>query len=61
VRVGNTRSVGTIHRPYSQYGLRDCPGKGLLDLQYARHELLAITELNREGIRNVVLGYLAGD
>lgn len=51
-----TARLARIH----QYGLRDRPGKGAPDVQYARRELLGLTAADLEMIRTRLLDHLAG-
>lgn len=55
--LGFTGRISRIARVH-QYGLRDRPGRGAPQVQYARRELIGLTEVERELIRDQVLGHL---
>jgi phage virion morphogenesis protein len=54
--LGRAARLARVH----QYGLRDRPGKGAPDVQYARRELLGLTAADLELIRTRLLDHLAG-
>lgn len=55
--VGRAARIARVH----QRGLRDRPEKGAPDVQYARRELLGLTEADLDLIRDALLEHLVGD
>jgi phage virion morphogenesis protein len=54
--LGRAARLARVH----QYGLRDRPGKGAADVQYASRQLLGLTAADLELIRTRLLDHLAG-
>lgn len=57
--VGFTGRIARIARVH-QYGLRDRPAPGARDVQYAKRELLGLTDAERDLVRDQVLAHLTG-
>ncbi|MCQ4314481.1 phage virion morphogenesis protein [Stutzerimonas zhaodongensis] len=57
IAIGFTSRVSRIARIH-QYGLRDKPGRGMPDVQYARREVLGFTPSDVELIRDRLLEHL---
>ncbi|MBS7660560.1 phage virion morphogenesis protein [Pseudomonas lalucatii] len=53
--LGRTARLARVH----QYGLRDRPGRGASEVQYARRQLLGLTAADLELIRDRLLDHLA--
>lgn len=56
--VGFAGRIARIARVH-QYGLRDRPAPGARDVQYAKRELLGLTDAERDLIRDQVLAHLS--
>lgn len=54
--LARTARLARVH----QYGLRDRPGRGAPDVQYAQRQLLGLTDADLNMIRDELLGFLAG-
>lgn len=54
--IGFTGRIARVH----QYGLRDRPAPGARDVQYAKRELLGLTDAERHLVRDQVLAHLTG-